>query len=338
MRLGAAAPELPDDLERLNRRAVRLEWLTIVYLLSCVFLLDLVMGSSQAAKAAWFEDAVSLTPPIAFLIASRLRYRAPDDKHPYGYHRVVSIAFLVSAMALVALGGFILYDSVTRLASREHPSIGIVRPFGEPIWLGWLMLPALVWSALPAVFLGRAKLQLARKLHDKVLYADALMNKADWLTGFAAAAGVVGIGLGLWWADGLAACVISFDIVRDGVKHTRIAVGDLMDRRPTQVGSTRDEPLVGRILDELTALDWVASAHVRLREEGRVFFGEALVVPVDDAHLVARVEDAAERLRALDWRIQEIVVSPVRAIEPGGRPADLTRGAPAAGSQPGSDS
>ena len=44
------------------------------------------------------------------------------------------------------------------------------------------MLGALAWSALPAVFLGRAKQPLARELHDKVLFAEAEINRADWLT------------------------------------------------------------------------------------------------------------------------------------------------------------
>ena len=59
------------------------------------------------------------------------------------------------------------------------------------------MLPALAYSALPSVLLGRAKIPLAEELHNKVLYADAKMNKADWLTAGAAMVGVVGIGFGL---------------------------------------------------------------------------------------------------------------------------------------------
>lgn len=37
-------------------------------------------------------------------------------------------------------------------------------------------------------------------MHDKVLHADAKMNKADWMTAAAALVGVLGIGLGWWWA------------------------------------------------------------------------------------------------------------------------------------------
>ena len=31
------------------------------------------------------------------------------------------------------------------------------------------------------IYLGRVKMALAKELHDKVLYADADMNKADWI-------------------------------------------------------------------------------------------------------------------------------------------------------------
>jgi len=44
------------------RRAVRLEWLTVAYLISAVFFIYLTLGSSQAMKTAWFEDILSLIP------------------------------------------------------------------------------------------------------------------------------------------------------------------------------------------------------------------------------------------------------------------------------------
>ena len=195
--------ELPPDKHEVLKKAVRLEWLTIAYLLSAIVILYFALGSSQAMKAAWAEDILSLLPPIAFLIASRVRRRQPNTTFPYGYHRVTSIAFLCASVALLSLGAFVLYDSVTKLLMFEHPPIDLVKPIGDsPVWLGWLMLPALAWSAVPAVFLGRAKQPLAKELHDKVLYADAEMNRADWLTAGAAMLGVVGIGFGLWWADG----------------------------------------------------------------------------------------------------------------------------------------
>jgi divalent metal cation (Fe/Co/Zn/Cd) transporter len=229
---------------------------------------------------------------------------------------VTSLAYLSAALALLALGGYILYDSVAKLLRFEHPPIGMVKPLGlGPVWLGWLMIAALLWSAIPSVFLGLAKLPLAAQLHDKVLYADARMNRANWLTAGAAIVGVLGIGVGLWWADAAAAIVISLDITRDGVINVR-AAADLMDSRPTRYDDSATHPLIGDLEDELRDLAWVKDARVRLREMGHVLVGEAFVVPVDDADPVARIEGAAGRLVEVDWRLQEIVVTLVPHLEP----------------------
>ena len=312
----SAHHELPPDKHQTLVKAVRLEWFSIIYLITAVTLLYFTLGSSQAMKAAWVEDILGLTPPIAFLVASRVRNRRPNDRFPYGYHRATAIAYLCASVALLALGGFILYDSVTKLLMFEHPPIDLVKPFGDrPVWLGWLMLAALAYSAVPQVFLGRLKQPLAKELHDKVLFADAEMNRADWMTAGAAMAGVVGIGFGLWWADSVAASVISVDIVRDGWKNLRVAVDDLMDKEPTVIDDSRADPLPLWVKNELMLMDWVKDAEVRLREGGHVFLGEAFVVPVDNEDLVGRIDRANQHLLDLDWRLHELVITPVPEIQ-----------------------
>lgn len=185
----ARSPELPPDLKGTLRRARRLEWLTVVYMASAVVLLALVLGSSQAMKTAWIEDLLGLIPPVAFLVAVRFNTRGPTGRFPYGFHRIVSIAHLCSALALFVMGTYLLVESIIKLVTAEYPTINSIELFGQTIWLGWLMLPALAYSALPSVFLGRAKIPLADELHNKVLYADAKMNKANWLTAGAAMVG-----------------------------------------------------------------------------------------------------------------------------------------------------
>ena len=312
--------ELPEELEKVNRKAVRLEWFSIVYLITAIIIVQITLGSSQAMKAAWFEDILSLLPPAAFLIASRFRRKPPDAKYPYGYHRAVSIAYLAASIALITLGLYVLYDSVSKLAKFDHPPIGLVEIGDTQIWLGWLMLAALAYTGFPPVILGRIKSKLAEQLHDKVLYADAEMNRADWLTAGAAMLGIMGIGFGLWWADAVAAIIISFDIVHDGWTNVRVAVSDLMDSRPTRYDHSEPHPLPGEVEKALGSLPWVRGVRVRMREEGHVFLGEALVIPVDDVDLIPRLEEAAECAGEVDWRVHELVVTPVRSLEeePGG--------------------
>jgi divalent metal cation (Fe/Co/Zn/Cd) transporter len=78
----ARSSELPPELRQTLRKARRLEWLTIAYLVSAVVLLALVLGSSQAMKTAWIEDLLSLIPPIAFLLAMRFNSRVPTGRFP----------------------------------------------------------------------------------------------------------------------------------------------------------------------------------------------------------------------------------------------------------------
>jgi len=148
------------------------------------------------------------------------------------------------------------------------------------------MIPALVYSAIPAVIIGRLKLPLARELHDKVLYADGQMNKADWLTADAAMIGVIGIGL--WWLDAAAAIIISLDITKDGVTNLKAATGDLMDSRPTVTDDSQLDPLPERLRSEVESLEWVSDCAVRVREEGHVFFADVQVVPSSDAELAVK--------------------------------------------------
>ena len=318
--------ELPPEQAALHRRAIHLAWWTIAFFVTAVVLLALTLGQSQAMKAAWIEDMLGVVPPVAFLIAARYRNRQPNRRFPYGYHRSVSVAFLAGAVALLGLGGYVVYDSLVRLIARERPPIGLMELGGHQFWLGWLMIVVLIATMVPAILLGRAKMKIANRLHDKVLYADAEMNRADWLTAGAAVLGVLGIGAGLWWADAVAAAIIGGDIVRDGLRTTRTAVANLMDNRPGVVDGKGPHPLPDRLLAAVRDHDWIADAWLRLREEGHVFVGELVVVPVADTdRLVERLEELGAWARRFDWRVHDLVVAPVSRIDPADlrAPADL---------------
>jgi len=221
------------------------------------------------------------------------------------------------------MGTYLLVESIIKLVTAEYPTINSVELFGQTIWLGWLMLPALAYSALPSVFLGRVKIPLAEDLHNKVLYADAKMNKANWLTAGAAMVGVVGIGFGLWWADAVAAAIISLDITKDGVPNLRRAVVDLMDQMPTTIDEADADTLRDRLAAMLQDLDWVEDVDLRLREEGQVYFGEALVVPSDETNITEKIEAALKQARDLDWRIYDLALVPVRELpKEGGQVAE----------------
>jgi divalent metal cation (Fe/Co/Zn/Cd) transporter len=157
---------LPEDKQPAFRRAKRLEWITILFMLTIIAVISLTMGASQTMKAMWTEDVLSLIPPIAFLIGVRYFGKPPDEQFPYGYRRAVMIAFLAAAMALLGFGLYIFIDSVIKLLMAEAPTIQTVELFGHRVWLGWLMIAALLYSVIPPFILGRMKLPLARTARE----------------------------------------------------------------------------------------------------------------------------------------------------------------------------
>ncbi|MBD2765708.1 cation diffusion facilitator family transporter [Kocuria sp. cx-455] len=303
---------LPDEISRAVKRAVRLEWVTLGTLSLTVVVVFLVLGNSQAMKTAWIEDMLSLVPPLAFLISVRVTRKPANAKHPFGYHRAIGIAHLVAGTTLLVMGSYLIVDSLIKLLTVEHPTIGGISLFGHTIWLGWLMILVLLITGIPPVILGHMKLKLAEPLHNKVLYADADMNKADWMTSFAAIVGIAGIGLGLWWADAVAAIVIATSIVKDGASNLSAAVSGLMDARPTTVDNKKPHPLISDAQECLQNLDWVHAANVRLRDEGQVFQIEGFVIPASrELATPERLEAAESALLDQDWKIRDVVIAPV---------------------------
>src|SRR3954463_11569356 len=257
MSVHGSAFQFPPKQQALFDRAKRLEWISIIFLVTIIAAIGLVMGSSQAMKTGWIEDLLSLVPPIAFLIGARYRDRDPTDEYPYGYRRAGLVAYLTGAVALLGFGLYILIESATTFISAQRPSIGTIELFGTRVWLGWLMIAVLVYSVIPPLILGRMKTPLAVALHDKTLFTDAKLNKGDWLTGIAGIAGIIGIGFGLWWADAAAAAMISIEIIRDGVTDLQNSIAQLMNKRPTQVATKEKDPVVDEVKDALCKLDWV---------------------------------------------------------------------------------
>ncbi|MDQ0644292.1 cation transporter [Microbacterium murale] len=300
--------DLPNEQQQALKKAVRWEYATIAYTIVTITLVAFVVGNSQAMRTAWIEDMLSLIPQIAFLIALIFVRRRPTVRHPYGMHRAMGVGHMVAGVALLAVGLNLAYEAVSGLIAAEHPTIGTVVLFGQTIWLGWLMVSVMTIIVIGPLIYGRAKAKLAPVLHNKLLYADSDMAKADWQTNAASVVGVLGVGLGVWWLDGVAALFISLGIIWDGVRNTKGAVIDLMDQRARTHDDAHPHPLGRDIVEHLRAQRWVRDAAVRVRDQGQVFHVEAFVVPRRRRVSIAQIDQVSESIAELDWKVQDVVV------------------------------
>lgn len=317
---------LPDHVQPVLARARRLEWWSIAWTISVIVVMGVAMGSSQTMKTAWIEDCLSLVPPAVFLISAHLERRPPTALFPNGFARAPGVAFALAAAALTALGGVLLVESAMSLIAREHATVASLTIAGEEIWSGWLMVGAQVYSIVVPIVLGRLKLPLARTLNDKTLYTDAMTQKANWMTGVAGIGGVIGIGLGHWWADAVAAGLISLDILNDGLRSLKSAAAELVDGAPRSLDGER-------VADDASALHASLNARfpgaeIHLRETGRVIGAQivgALPEP-GDYDLAAYWPGDPSR----SWRLDHVSFVPPKRSAAGERRAERADAPPQA--------
>ncbi len=292
-------------------RGRKLEYWTLGWIATVVPLMYIVMGSSQAMKTVWIEDILGFVPPIAYLLSQRVERSPATAAFPFGFARVNGVAFVVSSVALAMMGVYLLIEAIMTLVQGEHPTVGTAPLFGRDVWLGWPMILVLLWSTIPSMILGRLKLPVAKLINDKVLHTDADMQKADWMTGIAAIAGILGIGFGLWWADAAAAGLISIGILHDGISDLRSSTAELVDGAPRNLDDVS-------LSDEAEALKRklereYPGAIVRLRETGRLIRAQVVgQAPAEVPPLESLWPGPQDRA----WRFAELSFVPDRVREP----------------------
>lgn len=297
---------LPDELRDVMRRAIRLEYWNLFWTATIIATMGLVLGQSQTMKTAWIEDTLGIVPPIMFLVAAHFELRGQrSDRFPFGFERANGLGFFVAAVSLTCVGVLLLFNALMALATTEHATVGSIVIFGREIWLGWLMVAAQIYALVPPMLIGRKELPLAEKLNDKLLHTDALMNKANWLTGAAGLAGIIGLGIGWWWADSVAAAIISLDVINDGIKALRSSTAELIDGAPRALSDptlSEDAQALGKRLKEE-----FPGATIRLRETGRLIRAE-----VHNTHPPQKARHPRHYWPAEDrsWRLAQVSFVP----------------------------
>jgi hypothetical protein len=102
------------------------------------------------------------------------------------------------------------------------------------------------------------------------------------------------------------------------VRALRTVIGDLMDHAPRPVDAEERFDIVERLQQHFARLDWIVQFELRLREEGDVCVGEAFVVPRPGmTDLTQKIDEAVRGARSSDWRLYDLVVSPVMSLKEG---------------------
>ena len=178
------------DRTRLQRRALRLEWLTIAWN-SVEFLVSLILGIMAGSLALIGFGLDTLVELFASVVVV---WHLRGEDHPERTrraHRLVAAAFAVIGVSLVVAAARALV--VGHVAEESLPGIAYLSA-----------------AVVAMVALGIAKRRVAVPLGDEVLRSEATMSLLDGALAASVLAGLVlNAWLGWWWADPAATVVVA---------------------------------------------------------------------------------------------------------------------------------
>jgi cation diffusion facilitator family transporter len=157
------------------------------------------LGILSEAVHSMFDLAAS-----AFtLVAVRTSRKPADTEHPYGHGRTENLAAFAEGVLLLVTAAGIAFEAVRRLVEGG----GTVNPAAYAFAL---MIATLVIEVGRAAVLRR----IGRLASSEAMLAEAANRLADVIATVGVLAGLVGVRMGLRWADSVAALIVAVIIFR----------------------------------------------------------------------------------------------------------------------------
>lgn len=198
-------PHLPKNAPDAKdvRRARRLEYLTLGYnALEAVASLAAGIAAGSTALIGFGADSL-----IESTSGAALLWRLRDGE---GHERRERTALKLVGASFLLLAGYVAYESVDALLTREPPEASYAG-----IVIALLSLAVMPW-------LARQKRAVAARMGSRALHADARQTSlCAYLSAILLGGVALNALLGWWWADPVAALVMVPIIAHEGVEALR---------------------------------------------------------------------------------------------------------------------
>ncbi|MBC5636599.1 cation transporter [Ornithinibacillus sp. BX22] len=202
-------------------------WISIfAYLfLSATKLLIGHIGDSDALWADGLNNSTDIVASIAILIGLRISQKPPDHNHRYGHYRAETIASLLAAFIMVAVGLQVIFATVGNMFGDNA-----TKPDLLTAWTA-------IASAIIMYIVYRYNLSLSRKVNSSALYAASQDNRSDALVSIGAFIGIIGAQFGIYWLDPLAGLIVGLIICKTAwgiFKESTLSLTDAFDEERLQ--------------------------------------------------------------------------------------------------------
>lgn len=177
-----------------------------------------LLVNSAALIADGIHSLSDLLTNFFVLAANHYGNQGPDSDHPYGHGRIETLAtlFMGGVLILVALG--IVWASAQRFISgTEIPAPGI-----------WAIAVALIALILKEA-LFHITMRAARRIHSKLLEANAWHSRSDSLSTLVVLMALIGAEFGYGWLDTVAAVIVGLMVGKIGLNLILDSSKELVD-------------------------------------------------------------------------------------------------------------
>ena len=246
-----------------------------------VALLTGSLGILSEAGHSLFDLAAS----VFTLFAVRAARKPADREHPYGHGRAENLAAFAEGMLLVIIALAIAFEAVRRLLVDGPPV--------DPTGYAFVLLVGTIFIEAGRAFVMR---RVGRAISSDAMLADATDRLADVLANIGVLVGLIGVRMGLVWADAVAALLVAVVIVRAAGLITWRSGDILIDRAPAGA----EEALRNAIKD----VDGVREVRsVRVRRSGPNLIGDARIA----TGRMLSVEAAGALVEAVEERARSVL-------------------------------
>ncbi len=243
---------------------------------------------SRAMIADGLNNVTDVIASVAVLIGLRVGREPADADHRYGHWKAETVATLVVAALMAAVGLEVAVGAVQALLAGEAPVAGA--PATVAAWVSG-------GAAVLMLVLFVHNRSLGRRLHCEPLSALAADQLADCLCSTAALVGLLGAQAGYPWLDPTAGLVVAGFILRTAYKVGYDGAHALMDGFDTE--------RLRAIEDRVALVQGVQAVYdIRARHAGPAVLVD-VTIGVDRGMTVAQGHEVAERVeRHLDGFLQ----------------------------------
>lgn len=210
-----------------TRKIYRVTWIGMVVniALSLLKLAAGILGRSGAMIADAVHSISDLATDVIVLIFARISSKPEDAGHNYGHGKYETLASILISLALIAVGGGILADSIHNIRLVLTGEI-----IGRP---GAIALIAAAISIVAKEVLYRYTVRVGRQTDSPSVVANAWHHRSDALSSIGTMTGIgLAYFLGDKWriADPIAALIVAVFIFKVAFDLIRTGVGELLEK------------------------------------------------------------------------------------------------------------